>query len=87
MAPGARKTCDSCDALSVAAKAEQRVEGLSWKLNVILAGVASTIMILIGLVGWTVARVDQIEARAIDAAKTEASRVAWAVADERVKRP
>ena len=36
--------------------------GMSWKLNFILTGVGATFAMLLGLVAWTVARVDGIEA-------------------------
>ena len=51
--------------------------GMSWKLNFILTGVGATFAMLLGLVAWTVARVDGIEARSIAAARDEAIRVAW----------
>lgn len=73
-------TCDPCEARRQAERAEMHVEGIAWKLNVILAGVASTVALLVALAAWTMARVDQIESRAIAAAKAEAARVAWEVA-------
>lgn len=54
--------------------------GMSWKLNFILTGVGATFAMLLGLVAWTVSRVDGIEARSIAAARDEASRVAWRLA-------
>lgn len=57
---------------------------IGWKVNVILIGVGGTFAAVIGLVRWTVERVDQIEVRAVTAAEARAGAVAFdAVQDAR----
>lgn len=51
-------------------------DAMNWKLNVILTGVAMTFATVLGLVKWTIDRVEQVEARAVDAAEVRAAKVA-----------
>lgn len=57
----------------------------SWKLNFILVGVGATFLSVGALVVWTVARVDQIEARTRTAASDDARRVAYDVVRQELK--
>ncbi len=54
---------DLRDTADEARAAKATADGLSWKLNLVLAGVGATFALLVALVGWTVSRVDLIEDR------------------------
>jgi len=65
--------------------AKSMAANFGWKLNFILVGVGATFVAVGALVAWTVARVDQIEARTRMAASDDARRVAYDVVREELK--
>jgi hypothetical protein len=65
--------------------AKSMAANFGWKLNFILVGVGATFLAVGALVAWTVARVDQIEARTRGAAVDDARRVAYDVVREELK--
>jgi hypothetical protein len=66
------KRTQSCAEITHCAPAD----AMSWKLNVILTGVGMTFVTVLGLVKWTIDRVEQVEARAVEAAEVRATSVA-----------
>jgi len=56
-----------------------------WKLNFILVGVGATFLAVGALVAWTVARVDQIEARTRTASADDARRMAYEVVHQELR--
>jgi hypothetical protein len=71
-----RAKCEPCSVETRVNAAADAATNFGWKLNVILAGVAATFLTVVGLAGWTVARVDRIEVTVRDVARSDARTVA-----------